>query len=142
VDYHFLSEEEFDRRLAQGDFMEHASYSGHRYGTLRSEVASRLERGAGVVLEIEVQGARQVRERVPDAVLVFIAPPAPEVLQERLERRGTDSREQIERRLAVARRELEARSEFPRVIVNADLDRAVDELEALVRGELNAETLR
>ena len=79
--------------------MEHAAYSGHRYGTLLSEVEPRLERGTGVVLEIEVQGARQVRRSMPDAVLVFVAPPAPEALRERLEGRGTDTAEQIERRL-------------------------------------------
>jgi guanylate kinase len=141
ADYHFLTEEEFDRRLAEGDFMEHASYSGHRYGTLVSEVKPRLERGIGVLLEIELQGARQVRERVPEAVLVFIAPPAPEVLRQRLEERGTDPPEQIDRRLTVAREELDAQSEFRHVIVNDDLERAVDGLEALVRREMGLEPL-
>jgi guanylate kinase len=138
VEYHFLSEEEFDRRLAEGDFMEHAAYSGHRYGTLVSEVEPRLARGIGVVLEIEVQGARQVRARMPEAVLVFVAPPDPEALRERLEGRGTDTPEQIERRLQVAAEELEARSEFRHVIVNDDLERAGDELAALVKAEMGA----
>jgi guanylate kinase len=138
VDYHFLSEEEFDRRLAEGDFMEHAAYSSHRYGTLVSEVEPRLARGIGVVLEIEVQGARQVRARMPEAVLVFVAPPGPEALRERLEGRGTDTPEQIERRLQVAAEELEARSEFRHVIVNDDLERAADELAALVKAEMGA----
>jgi guanylate kinase len=136
VDYHFLSEEEFDRRLEVGDFMEHASYSGHRYGTLVSEVEPRLRQGIGVVLEIEVQGARQVRRRAPDAVLVFVAPPAPEALRERLEGRGTDSPEQISRRLEVARSELDAQREFRHVIVNDDVDRSAAELAALVRSEM------
>jgi guanylate kinase len=136
VDYHFLSEEEFDRRLAEGDFMEHAAYSGHRYGTLVSEVAPRLAEGVGVVLEIEVQGARQVRARMPDAVLVFVAPPSPEDLRERLEGRGTDAPEQIERRLRVAEEELAAQPEFSHVIVNDEVDRAAEELAALVRREL------
>jgi guanylate kinase len=138
VDYHFLSEEEFDRRLAQGDFMEHAAYSGHRYGTLVSEVEPRLAEGVGVVLEIEVQGARQVRSRMPEAVLVFVAPPSPEALRERLEGRGTDAPEQIERRLRVAAEELEAQPEFRHVIVNDDVERAAEELEQLVNGELGA----
>ncbi len=138
VDYHFLSEEEFDRRLAEGDFMEHAAYSGHRYGTLASEVEPRLQDGVGVVLEIEVQGARQVRARMPEAVLVFVAPPSPEALRERLEGRGTDAPEQIEQRLQVARDELAAQPEFRHVIVNDEVDRAADELSALVKGELVA----
>jgi guanylate kinase len=136
LDYHFLDEEDFSRRLQNGEFMEHAAYSGHRYGTLLSEVDPRLERGAGVVLEIEVQGARQVRERVPDAVLVFVAPPSPGVLRDRLEGRGTDTPEQIDRRLEVARRELEAQREFSHVIVNDDLDLAADELAEMVAAKL------
>jgi guanylate kinase len=136
VDLHFLSEEEFDRRLAEGDFMEYAAYSGHRYGTLVSEVRPRLEQGVGVVLEIEVQGARQVRARMPDAVLVFVAPPSPGALRERLEGRGTDAPEQIERRLRVAAEELAAQPEFSHVIVNDDVDRAAAELSALVEREL------
>jgi guanylate kinase len=136
VDYHFLDEQEFERRLEGGEFMEHASYSGHRYGTLRSEVEPRLERGIGVLLEIDVQGARQVRDRMPDAVLVFVAPPSPEALRERLEGRGTDAPEQIDRRLRVAGEELEAQREFRHVIVNDRLDRAADELASLVSAEL------
>jgi len=135
VDYHFLSEQEFDRLLAEDQFMEHASYSGHRYGTLVSEVEPRLERGAGVVLEIELQGARQIRARMPDAVLVFVAPPSPEALRERLEKRGTDSEEEIERRLRVASDELAAQSEFRHVILNDDLERASEQLAALVQAE-------
>jgi guanylate kinase len=135
VDYHFLSEQEFDRLLAEDQFMEHASYSGHRYGTLVSEVEPRLARGAGVVLEIEVQGARQIRARMPEAVLVFVAPPSPEALRERLQKRGTDSEEEIERRLRVASEELAAQSEFRHVILNDDLERASDELAALVQAE-------
>jgi guanylate kinase len=136
VDYHFLSPAEFERRLEADEFMEHATYSGHRYGTLLSEVEPRLEQGIGVLLEIEVQGARQVRKRMPEAVLVFVAPPTPEALRERLERRGTDSPEQIARRLEVASGELEAQREFKHVIVNDDVNRAASELADLVRSEL------
>jgi guanylate kinase len=136
ADYHFLSEEEFDQRLAEGDFMEHAAYSGHRYGTLASEVEPRLEQGVGVVLEIEVQGARQVRARMPEAVLVFVAPPSPDALRERLEGRGTDAPEQIELRLRVAEEELAAQPEFSHVIVNDEVERAAGELSALVESEL------
>jgi guanylate kinase len=136
TDYHFLSEDEFARRVEGGEFMEHATYSGQHYGTLLSEVEPRLARGIGVVLEIEIQGARQVRERMPDAVLVFVAPPEPGVLRERLEERGTDSPEEISSRLRVAQEELDAQREFRHVIVNDRLDRASDELAELVRTEL------
>ena len=91
VDYHFLSPEEFERRVRAGEFVEHARYSGRRYGTLRSELERRLAAGAPVVLEIELQGARQVRESLPDAVQIFIAPPGAEALRTRLIGRGTDS---------------------------------------------------
>ena len=136
VDYHFIDAARFDRHVAAGDFIEHASYSGNRYGTLRSEVDGRLVAGAPVVLEIEVQGARQVREAMPDAVAVFIAPPSLSVLRSRLEQRATDNAEQVERRLQTAERELQARREFSHVIVNDQLEQATDDLAAIVRREL------
>jgi guanylate kinase len=136
VDYHFMDDDEFERRVADGQFIEHAGYSSHRYGTLRSEVDPRLDKGESVVLEIEVQGARQIRETVPDAIQVFIAPPSPEDLRRRLESRGTDSDEQIASRLAVAEGELDARREFGHVIVNDDVDRASEELIGLVRSRM------
>jgi guanylate kinase len=136
VDYHFLSDEEFDRRLREGDFVEHAEYSGHRYGTLRSELERRAAAGVPVVLEIEVQGARQIRERMPEARQVFIAPPSLDALRARLVGRGTNSPEDVERRLQTAREELEAEPEFPHVVVNDRLENAVDELESIVRGAL------
>jgi guanylate kinase len=136
VDYHFLSSEEFARRADANDFLEHAAYSGNRYGTLRSEVERRLDEGESVVLEIEVQGARQVRAAMPEAVLVFIAPPSPGTLRERLEGRGTDSAEAVAERLRTAEIELDAQEEFKHVVVNGDLDQAADELERIVRSEL------
>ena len=105
--------------------MEHAVYAGNRYGTLRSE----LERPArGIVLEIDLQGARQVRESLPEAVQVFIAPPSLEDLRRRLEQRGSDDPEQIEERLRLAPDELAAQEEFARVVVNDDVERATEEL--------------
>ena len=126
-DYHFLDSAEFERRVDGGDFLEHATYAGNRYGTLRSETEDEP-----VVLEIEVQGARQVREAMPDATQVFIAPPSTEELRSRLLARGTDSPDVIRKRLEVAEGELRAQEEFPHVIVNDDLDRAVRELVELV----------
>jgi guanylate kinase len=136
VDYHFLDAREFERRARAGDFIEHANYSGRRYGTLRSELERRLTDGAPVVLEIEVEGARQVREALPDAVLVFIAPPSIEALRARLVGRGTDAGEQIEQRLRTAERELEARPEFAHVVVNDRLEQATDELAGIVGAAL------
>ncbi|MEK6277337.1 MAG: guanylate kinase [Actinomycetota bacterium] len=135
-DYHFLSPEEFDRRAEAGEFLEFATYSGNRYGTLRSEIERRLAAGRSVVLEIEVQGARQVRAAMPESVQIFIAPPEPAALRERLVERGKDSTEAIDARLAVAAQELAAQDEFPYRVVNDELDRAAEELEAVVRGEL------
>jgi guanylate kinase len=137
VDYHFLSDAEFDRRVAAGDFVEHAEYSGHRYGTLRSELDSRTQACRPVVLEIEVQGARQVRDAMPEAVQVFIAPPSLEALRERLVGRGTDTPEDVEARLRTAQEELQARDEFRHVVVNDRLEDAVDELAAIVEAALD-----
>ena len=136
VDYWFLSDAEFDRRLAAGDFLEHAEYSGRRYGTLRSELEQRLAAGRPVVLEIDVQGARQVRDALPEALQVFVAPPSPEALRARLVGRGTDDPEQVERRLRVAEEELAAQGEFQEVVVNDRLEDAVEALVAIVRRAL------
>jgi guanylate kinase len=136
--YHFLSPEEFDRRVDDGEFVEHATYSGRRYGTLRSELEGRLARGEPVVLEIEVQGARQVREAMPAAVLVFIAPPSRDALRARLVGRGTDPPEQVQQRMETAEVELEAQPEFSRVVVNDRLEQATDELERIVREALRS----
>jgi guanylate kinase len=138
VDYHFLSRDEFARRADSNEFLEHAAYSGNRYGTLRSEVERHLADDRSVLLEIEVQGARQVRAAMPEAVLVFIAPPSAEALRERLVRRGTDNPEAIEDRLRTAELELDAQQEFKHVVVNDDLERATAELESIVRAELEA----
>lgn len=135
-DYHFLTPEEFDRRVGAEDFLEFATYSGNRYGTLRSEVRRRLEGGHSVVLEIEVQGARQVRAAMRESIQVFIAPPDPGELRRRLEGRGADAAEAIDARLEVAEQELAAQDEFAYRVVNADLERAAAELEEIVRGEL------
>jgi guanylate kinase len=135
-DYHFLTPEQFDERIAAGDFLEFATYSGNLYGTLRSEVERRVGEGHSVVLEIEVQGARQVRAAMRESIQVFIAPPDPTVLRERLDGRGTDSPEAIDARLEVAAQEMAAQDEFAYRVVNDDLGRAADELVAIVRNEL------
>jgi guanylate kinase len=136
VHYHFLTDAQFEQKVEAGAFVEHADYSGRRYGTLRSELERRTAAGVPVVLEIEVQGARKVREALPDAVQVFIVPPSAEALRERLVGRGTDSPEDVERRLRVAEEELTARDEFQYQVVNDRLEDAVAELERIVSSEL------
>jgi guanylate kinase len=132
VDYHFMAREDFERRVAAGEFVEHADYAGRSYGTLRSELDERLRAGVPVVLEIEVQGARQVRAADPDAVQVFIAPPSLQALRMRLIGRGTDDRREVERRLRVAERELRAQPEFEHVVINDRLEDAIERLTAIV----------
>ncbi len=133
VDYHFMTPQEFEQHVAAGDFVEYADYAGARYGTLRSELDTRSASGGPVVLEIEVQGARQVREQMPEAVQVFIAPPSVDALRARLVGRGSDAPEQIEARLRTAEQELAAQDEFAHVVVNDRLEDAVEELVEIVR---------
>ncbi len=137
-DYWFLTDDEFQRRVEEGDFVEHAEYSGRRYGTLRSELERRIGAGHPVVLEIEVQGARQIRKTMPEALQIFIAPPSPDVLRTRLVGRGTDDPESVEARLATARAELAAQDEFGEVVVNDRLEEAVAKLEGIVRRALHS----
>jgi guanylate kinase len=138
VDYHFLSDAEFARRVEAGEFVEWAEYSGRRYGTLRSELERHLAEGRPVVLEIEVQGARQVRRAMPEAVQIFIEPPDDDALKDRLVGRGTDDPDAIARRLAVAESELAAADEFQYRVVNDRLDEAVARLQEIVSGALES----
>ncbi len=137
-DYWFLSREDFEKRIADGGFVEHAEYSGNRYGTLREDLDKRVSAGRPVLLEIEVQGARQVAGTMPEALRIFIAPPSPETLRTRLVGRGTDAKEQIDRRLQVAEDELAAQPEFPVVVVNDRLEDAIDELTQVVSSGIAA----
>ena len=136
VDYHFLSDEEFERRVRAGEFIEHAEYSGRRYGTLRAELDKRLAGGHPVVLEIEVQGARQIRTAMPEAVQIFIAPPGEDALRARLVGRGTDDPDQVAARLERACEELRAQGEFRHVVLNDRLEQASAALEQRVREHL------
>jgi guanylate kinase len=132
VDYHFLSPEEFERRVRAGEFLEHVTYAGNRYGTLRSEIDRILGRGRSALVEIELEGARAVRAAMPEAVSVFIAPPSLAELGRRLKLRATDSEGEIAARLATSRVELQAMDEFEHVIVNDDAREAVERLAELV----------
>lgn len=133
-EYFFVSGEQFDRLIADGGLLEWASYAGNRYGTPRAPVQEHREAGRPVLLEIEVQGARQVRAAVPDALLVFLEPPSWEVLAERLVGRGTEDAAAVTRRLAAAREELAAAPEFDRTLVNAEVEATAAALVGLASG--------
>lgn len=132
VQYHFVSDEEFDRLVAGDDLLEWARFAGNRYGTPRGPVQARLTAGAPVLLEIELQGARQVRESMPDAYHVFLAPPSWEELVRRLTGRGTESDDVIQRRLEAAKVELAAEKEFDTTLVNTSVRDVCSELLALI----------
>lgn len=127
-DYRFLDEKEFLARVERGEFLEWARYNDHLYGTLREPLERALDEGRVFVLEIEVQGTRQLREKKVEGIYVFIVPPDLDKLRERLRRRGSDSEAEIDRRLAIARQELRARGLYDHQVVNDDLDRAVAEV--------------
>ena len=131
VDYFYISVEEFDRRISANEFLEWAEFAGNKYGTPANAVKEKLSKGLNVILEIEIDGARQVRKSSEDAKLIFIAPPSWEELVKRLEGRGTDSVERRNERLKLAQEEMAAQSEFDYVVVNDQLDRVIAELVSL-----------
>jgi guanylate kinase len=133
-DYRFVSDEEFDALVREGELLEWAEVFGARYGTPRRWVEEALAAGHDVVLEIDVQGAEQVREALPDAVLIFLAPPSLEELERRLRVRGTEDEDTLARRLAKAGWELGRRGWFDHVVVNDDLERASAQVAAIIQG--------
>ncbi|HIQ58571.1 MAG TPA: guanylate kinase [Candidatus Merdivicinus intestinavium] len=135
VHYFFLQKEEFERMIEQGEILEHASYCGNYYGTPRGPVYERLERGENVILEIEVQGALQIREKCPEAVLVFVLPPSLKELERRLVDRNTEDRETVDRRLSAAAEEIRMAYQYDYVVVNDALDDAVQELKTIFAAE-------
>ena len=135
VDYHFVDEKEFRQRVDTGAFLEWAVYNGNHYGTSFSSIDAPLADGLDVLLEIEVQGARQVRERRPDARFIFLLPPSFETLRERLTGRGTDAPAEVERRLRVAVTELSAAPDFDYAVINEDLDACVADVLAILAAE-------
>src|SRR5437763_10948752 len=138
-EYHFVSEEEFERLVQAEAFLEHVTHSwGPRHGTLRSEIERIRRAGRVPLLDLETHGALVVHDEVPGSVTVFVKAPSLDELERRLRERATESGGEIEERVAVARRQLELENEFDHVIVNDDLGRAVDELEEIVTRELRA----
>ncbi|TDD85653.1 guanylate kinase [Saccharopolyspora karakumensis] len=134
VHYHFVSVAEFERMIADGEMLEHARYAGNFYGTPRKPVQEAIAAGKPAVLEIELQGARQVRKAWPDAQLVMLLPPSWDELVDRLTGRGTEPADVVEKRLAAARDELAAEPEFDETVVNADVESATSELVRLILG--------
>jgi len=130
VEYHFVDQDEFDRMAADGELLEHASYAGNSYGTPCAPVLARLNGGVAALLEIDLQGARQVRRRMPEARLVFLSPPSVEELTRRLTGRGTEDDERVRRRLDLARIEMAHEDEFDLVVVNDDVEHAAARLVA------------
>ncbi len=135
VEYYFISQEQFDKMVAREEFLEHATFARCSYGTPRAPVEERLARGIDVIMDIEVKGARQVKERMPEAVSVFIAPPSLEELERRLRGRATDSEEKILLRLETARVELQEAEAYDHVVVNDDYMRAAGELLDIINGK-------
>ena len=132
VQYHFVDEDEFAKMVANGELLEWAVFAGNHYGTPRQAVLEKLELGEPVLLEIDLQGARQVRESMPEAQLVFLAPPSWDELVRRLTGRGTESQEVIDERLRAAKIELAAESEFDTTLVNTSVEGVATELLALL----------
>ena len=132
VHYFFLSKEEFEEWIREGKFLEHACYVGNYYGTPAAYVEEKLDEGENVILEIEIQGAMQVKKKMPDSLLVFITPPSAEILEERLRGRGTESEESIRARLAQAVKEAEGCEAYDYLVVNDDLEDSIRRLHEIV----------
>ena len=135
VNYHFLTREDFQQRIADVKFIEYAEYCQNFYGTLSSEVDGRLEKGLNVILEIEPQGAMKIREKRPDALFIFIVPPSVGELRRRLKKRGTETDEVIEERISKAAWEISQAEKYDYIIVNDALEDAVSDFFAVIRGE-------
>ena len=133
--YYFVDTAEFDRLVAAAAFLEHAEYNGNQYGTSWKAIDAGVSNGRDMLLEIEVQGARQVRERLPDARMIFVLPPSMQVLEERLEKRGTDSKQAIRDRIEAAGREIGELSRFDYVVTNRELHQCVGEILAIIGAE-------
>lgn len=134
-DYYFVSKEEFEQRIRDGKFLEYAEFVGNYYGTPFDKVNEKIQQGKEVVLEIEVQGALQVREKCPDAVFIFLGPPSKEALYDRLHRRGTESEEKINERVTKANKEFELAYKYDYIVINDEVANAADRIMAIIRAE-------
>lgn len=133
VTYYFKTQEDFKRMIEHDDFLEWAVYNGNYYGTPKDAVMEKLETGINVLLEIDVQGALNVKERYPDGLYLFIAPPSKEILHERLRGRGTETSEEIAKRVAAADQELAQKNKYDKIVINDVLDDAVQEIKDIIK---------
>ena len=135
--YHFVSEKEFEQMVENNEFLEHARVFDHLYGTSRYSISTKLERGLDIILDIDWQGARQVRSAFPDSCLIFIIPPSLEALEQRLTQRGQDSTDVIQRRMRDAQAEISHWAEFDQLVVNDDFDATLEELFVIINDHRN-----
>jgi len=135
--YFFLTKEDFKNRIELGEFLEWAEFSGNLYGTNKNFVEKMLKDGQNIILEIEVQGALQVKNKLKDVILIFIEPPSFEELKERLIKRCTETEEEIQKRLAIVKKELEQKHEFNYVMINDNLDTALQNLKTIILREID-----
>lgn len=135
VQYHFISKEQFEKNIKEGKMLEYAQYCDNYYGTVRSDVEEKLAQGMNVILEIEVQGAMQIKNICPDAVFIFIAPPSVSELRRRLKKRNTETLEVIEERVAQAADEIKFASDYDYIVVNAELSDAINDFKSVIRAE-------
>ncbi len=136
VNYFFLTKEEFEKSVAEDKFLEHAQFAGNCYGTKKKYIKQKFEEGYNIILEIETQGALQVKEKMPEAVLIFIAPPSVEELENRLRGRNTEDETTIQKRLDEVKIELERSKKYDYIVINDNLERAIAEVESITRKEL------
>ncbi|MGN0631708.1 MAG: guanylate kinase [Ruminococcus sp.] len=135
VNYHYITKERFEQLIAEDKVLEYTTYCGNYYGTLRDEVESRREQGQDVLLEIEVEGAANVRRLCPDAISIFIAPPSVKELERRLRKRGTETDEVVAERVSQAEREIRCASEYDYIIINGELEKAVFDVMSVINAE-------
>lgn len=134
-EYYFVTKEQFEEEIKKGNLLEYAEFVNNYYGTPYDKVMEKLDRGSEVVLEIEVQGAMQVKRKMPNAVFIFIAPPSYKALRDRLLSRGTEDDDTVNERLAKAHREIEIASEYDYIVINDEVDNAADRIMAIIRAE-------
>lgn len=136
VNYFFISKEEFEQNIKGGKFLEYANFAGNYYGTKKKYIQQKMDEGYNVLLEIDTQGALQVKEKMPESILIFIAPPSVEELEHRLRGRHTEDEETIQKRLAQVKIELERSQKYDYTVINDNIERAVEEIERIVRGNV------
>ncbi|HDQ26681.1 MAG TPA: guanylate kinase [bacterium] len=134
-DYYFFSEDKFKKFIEQGKFLEHARVVGNRYGTLKKTVINSAENGKNVIMDVDVQGMKSIKKRLPESVAIFLKPPSFEELKKRLEGRKTESRESLAKRLKLAKKELKEEQKYDYIVVNKELGKAVEDLEEILKIE-------